>query len=359
MAGINSVLQRYINADGPLDLARYMEICLTHPDFGYYVTRDPLGKDGDFVTAPEVSQMFGEMIGVWAAILWNNIGMPASLTVVELGPGRGTLMADLIRGSRHIPGFHDALNICFVEKSPVLRQKQKQALEGVGFANKVSWADDISDLKNKDVTVVIGNEFIDALPIRQLEFTDKGWMERRVSHNAIDGFFLGLSPADTHHTDMMPKHPEVGDIYEFSPARDAYVKRIIDVMNRNGGAALLIDYGHDQVNAKGDTFQAMQDHQYVDPFEKPGSADLTSHVDFHRIGEVADKEHCYVYGSVTQGDFLHKLGIGKRAEMLCHKNPKKAEEIYKAYQRLTADDEMGKLFKVMSITRRLNGEPLL
>tara|TARA_R110002124_G_scaffold64985_2_gene177297 strand:+ start:106167 stop:107246 length:1080 start_codon:yes stop_codon:yes gene_type:complete len=359
MSRLENSLQRQIQSDGPMDLARYMDICLLHPDYGYYVTRDPLGEKGDFTTAPEISQMFGEMIGIWSAILWNNINMPAALNLIEIGPGRGTLMADLLRGSQHVPGFHDALTISFVEKSPVLKKKQQEAMDASGFAGKVTWYDDISDYHARGPALVIANEFLDALPIRQLEFTDNGWMERRVGYAHLEGFFLGLSPANTEHTDMMPKHPKIGDIYEFSPARDAYLSRIIDVLAVHGGAALLVDYGHDQKFAQGDTFQAMRNHDYIDPFENPGCADLTSHVDFYRIRQVAESKHCHVYGSVEQGDLLHKLGIGQRAQMLCDKSPEQKDAIIAAYKRLTDKDKMGQLFRAMAITRKLAGEPLL
>lgn len=358
MSGIQNVLQRHINAQGVISLDHYMNLCLTHPDFGYYVTRDPLGEAGDFTTSPEISQMFGEMIGVWAAILWERIGNQ-DVSLVELGPGRGTLMADLLRGTKNVRGFHSRITVHFVEKSPVLRQKQKEAIDALGIDIKVFWHDDISDIRTRDIVFVFANEFIDALPIKQLEFTEAGWMERCVGYKYPEGFSMGHTPAATALAELMPSEPGVGDVYEFSPARDDYIQRIIDFMEQKGGAALFIDYGHDEELAEGDTFQAVKDHEYVDAFEEPGTADLTSHVDFYKIREIAERNHCDVYGSVEQGDFLHKLGIGQRAEQLAKTDTAQAQTIYDAYKRLTDKDQMGELFRVMAITKKLDGEPLI
>lgn len=357
MSSLEDVLKKYIAADGPMHLARYMELCLTHPEFGYYVTRDPFGAKGDFITAPEVSQMFGEMIGLWAAMLWS--GKPQKLNVIELGAGRGTLMADFIRGTAKVPNFHDALHIAFVEKSPVLQDKQKCAVIDAGFPRSPIWAEDIDGLDVDGMTFIIGNEFIDALPIRQFEYTDKGWMERCVGISDNGVLAMGLLAADTLFTAHLPKGAAIGDICERSPARDHYMERIAALIKSNSGAALLIDYGHDTPEAKGDTFQAMREHAFVDPLENAGNADLTSHVDFYRLREIAKAAGCDVFPSAPQGDFLHKLGIGQRAQMLVESAPEKGAEIYEAYKRLTDDDKMGKLFKVMCITSNINGTPII
>ena len=359
MNSLKDVLKKYIAADGPMHLARYMEMCLTHPEFGYYVTRDPFGTKGDFITAPEVSQMFGEMIGLWAAMLWSDSGKPEKLNVIELGAGRGTLMADFIRGTVKVPRFHDALHIAFVEKSPVLQDKQKCSVGDAGFTRTPIWAEDIDGLDVDGMTFIIGNEFIDALPIRQFEYTDKGWMERCVGISENGALSMGLIAADTLFTAHLPKDAAIGDIYERSPARDHYMERIAALIKSNSGAALLIDYGHDTSDAKGDTFQAMHEHAFVDPLDNAGNADLTSHVDFYRLRKIAKAAGCDVFASASQGEFLHKLGIGQRAQILVESAPEKGAEIYEAYKRLTDDDKMGKLFKVMPITSNINGTPII
>jgi|TARA_R110002126_G_scaffold13118_1_gene56130 SAM-dependent MidA family methyltransferase len=359
MNGLEDTLKKYIAADGPMHLARYMELCLTHPEFGYYVTRDPFGEKGDFVTAPEVSQMFGEMIGLWAALLWGDSGKPQKLNIIELGAGRGTLIADFIRGTAKVPDFHDALQISFVEKSPVLQEKQKRSVADAGFARAPNWADDIEGLDVDGMTFVIGNEFIDALPIRQFEYTDKGWMERCVGIGEKGALSMGLIAAAPLLKTHLPQHAVIGDICERSPQRDHYMQRIAALIKKNSGAALLIDYGHDMPDAKGDTFQAMRHHEFVDPLEDAGNADLTAHVDFYRLREVAKAEGCDVFTSAAQGAFLHKLGIGQRAQILVDSAPEKGAEIYEAYKRLTDNDKMGTLFKVMCISSNIDGAPII
>ncbi len=368
MSDLDTIIKNTIRHDGPMDLARYMDLCLTHPQYGYYVTRDPFGGAGDFVTAPEISQMFGEMVGMWLALLWQNMGQPARLNLIECGPGRGTLMADLLRATRHVNGLHQALSITFIEKSPTLAQKQAAAIDAVGFDGTRRWASHLNEIAaDSDYdgapAVVIGNEFIDALPIHHCVLTDKGWMERVIGLSDDDKLQYGLIPARTELTDIIAERktpPEQNEIIEVSPERDAYIRDICAFIKTRSGAALFIDYGHDVVDAVGDTFQAMRDHAYTDPLKKPGSADLTSHVDFFRVKQVATDAGCTPQGTMTQGDFLHHLGIGQRAQALVQNAAAdKAEDIYNAYQRLTAKDQMGELFRVVAFSHGVNGVPIL
>ncbi len=363
MSELTDIIKNMIRHDGPMDLARYMEFCLTHPQYGYYVTRDPFGGAGDFVTAPEVSQMFGEMIGLWLALYWQNSGSPKRLNLIELGPGRGTLMADLLRGTRNVAGLHQALTITFVEKSPTLMEKQREAINASGFSGEVSWAEHLNDVAvDSAMSVVIGNEFLDALPIHQCTFTEKGWMERAVGLSDDGQLQYGLIPVSPLLKVLIEERtdtPAFNDLVEISPERDAYIRDVCAVIKKNNGAALFIDYGHDVPNAKGDTFQAMRDHGFVEALKKSGHADLTSHVDFFRTKQVAEAAGAACFGTMTQGDFLHHIGIGHRAQNLVQNAGDKAEDIYNAYKRLTDADQMGDLFKVVAFTYNDKGVPIL
>lgn len=331
---------------GPIGIDEYMALCLGHPEHGYYLTRDPLGCQGDFITAPEISQMFGEMIGLWCADYWQKSNRPAQLALVELGPGRGTLMADAYRAAGSVPGFLDAVSLHLVETSPVLRAAQAAAL---GDTPAPTWHDGIASLPSSSL-LVIANEFFDALPIRQFIRTERGWCARRVavSHQTGKPRFMPVADPDIS-PDALPNAP-LGSIVETSPASQTMMRDIAHRIGNQGGAALIIDYGYAQ-SAPGDTLQAVRSHQYADPFEAPGEADLTAHVDFAALARAAQEEGTHIHGPVTQGQFLHALGIGARtAHLKTHATAPQGRELDTALHRLTAPDQMGRLFKALALS---------
>ncbi len=306
----------------------------------YYASRDPLGTDGDFTTAPEISQMFGELIGLWCADMWMRAGQPV-VAFVELGPGRGTLAADALRSMRQFgltPPVH------FVETSPVLRDLQSAAVPGAQFHA------DVSTLPADIALLVIANEFFDALPIRQLVLTDEGWRERVVTLS--DGRFVptaGRVPMDSAVPQHM-RHAGSGAIVEASPASVAIARDLAMSIERQGGAMLVIDYGY-AVAAPGDTLQAVERHRYADAFEGVGERDITAHVDFNALAGVGRMAGLEVSGPAGQGDFLYMLGLEERLENLAAKHPARADEFRVQCQRLAHADQMGMLFKVLAMRR--------
>jgi len=334
-------LHDLIALEGPITVERYMGLCLAH----YYATRDPLGAAGDFTTAPEISQMFGELIGLWMLETWHGMGRPGSLRLVELGPGRGTLMADLLRAARLMPDFLAAASVHLVETSPALRERQKAALTVAGVP--ISWHDHLEEIP-EGPTLIVANEFFDALPVRQFIATERGWCERLVG---LDGQALafGLRPEPEA---SLGRPPRLGAVLEWPVAGLAVATRIARRLVRQTGAALFVDYGY-WGPAFGDTLQAVKGHAYADPLADPGEADLTTHVDFHRLAQAAAGENLRVHGMATQGDFLEGLGIAARAEALKRRAaPVQAEAIDRALERLTGrgPKAMGELFKVLALS---------
>lgn len=338
---VQQLLQDSIRASGSISLERYMALCNTH----YYNTRDPLGRGGDFITAPEVSQMFGELLGIWVADLWMKMGEPAPFTLLECGPGRGTLMADLLRATRMVPGFHQALEITLLETSAALRALQKQAIQH----DKVNWVAALDDLHaGGDPLICIGNEFLDALPIRQFKFTGGTWHERHVIYN--DPAYLLVDVPQAEALTDLPATPEEGDIVERSPAIDGFLRELGKLIALRGGAALFIDYGY-ATTAYGDTLQALKEHAYHNPLHTPGEADLTAHVNFERVGDVMKDSGLTVLPAITQGTFLQFLGLRHRADKLkSSANAQQKQDIDLAVQRLAAPEQMGTLFKVIAAT---------
>ena len=343
MTPLGQHLSDQIRIHGPLSIAGYMASALGHPKWGYYTSRDPLGRSGDFTTAPEISQMFGELIGLWCADRWQAMGAPAKFVLAELGPGRGTLIADALRAAAALPGFEKAVELHLVETSPVLRAAQEISLEG----QQAIWHERIEDLPESPVTA-IANEFFDALPIRQFQVTEDGWHERLVDVDE-KGFHLVLSPQATPGDVITNAAP--GDIFEISPPREAAVSELSRRIADRGGAALIIDYGH-EISSVGDTLQAMHAHKYTDPLQNPGDADLTAHVDFQALRQAAENAGAETRGPVTQGSFLQQLGITLRADRLGRRaTTAQIKDIDLALHRLTAKGQMGDLFKVLAITR--------
>ncbi|AGH50363.1 hypothetical protein G432_13220 [Sphingomonas sp. MM-1] len=326
-------LARLIRAVGPIPIAQFM----AEANGAYYASRDPLGAAGDFVTAPEISQMFGELIGLWLADLWQQAGEEPAC-YVELGPGRGTLAADATRAMRAV-GLQPAVH--FVETSPALRAAQAER-----FAN-AAWHDDLSTLPAGKPLLLVANEFFDALPIRQFVRTVNGWRERMVAHGP-DGFVPvpGEVPVDALVPDRLRDAP-AGSILESAPMGTAIARDVAGRIAEQGGAAIIIDYGY-AGRAAGDTFQAVHAHAYADPFARPGTRDLTAHVDFSAIRQAGEAEGVRVHGPVGQGAWLEAIGIGARTAALSRGSPTRAEEIEAARHRLTDASEMGELFKVMA-----------
>ncbi len=336
-------LIRRIRATGPITLADYMADCLLDPDHGYYETREPFGAAGDFTTAPEISQMFGEVLGLALAQSWLDQGAPAPFTLAELGPGRGTLMADLLRATRGVPGFHDALRLHLVEASSRLRQRQRAALPGVA----IDFHDTADTLPSDAPLFLIANEFLDALPIRQFRRDGTSWREVMVTV-AGDHLALGLSdPAPIAALAHRLADTRNGETVEICPAAPAIVDTVARRIAACGGLALFIDYGG--WRSLGDTFQALRAHQPEDPLAKPGLADLTTHVDFEPLSRAAQAAGAAA-SFTQQGAFLERLGIAARAERLARNLSGAALESHLAgYRRLTRGQEMGHLFKVLAI----------
>src|SRR6185312_4224494 len=296
VSALTALLAQRIRDAGPLGIDEYMAAALTHPEHGYYATRDPLGAAGDFVTAPELSQMFGELVGAWCIDSWARMGRPDPVILAELGPGRGTLMADLLRASRVAPDFRRALRLHLVEGSPVLRAKQAAALNEA----EPRWHDDIATLPQGPL-LLVANEFLDALPIRQLVRRSDGWHERRVA--------LGRDGALDAEAAIPPalSGAAPGSLCEIRPAALALAASLGARLSREGGVALFIDYGH-AASACGDTLQAVRGHRRHDVLAEPGTADLTAHVDFAAVAAAATAAGARAWGPVTQGAFLVALG---------------------------------------------------
>lgn len=349
---LKELLVRRIALTGPVSIASFMADALGHPQHGYYITRDPLGAQGDFTTAPEISQMFGEMIGVWLADCWINQGRPDPVQLVELGPGRGTLMADALRATARVPGFHAAIRLHLVETSPTLRARQAAALSG--FAT--TWHDHFDTVPDGS-TLLVANEFFDALPIRQFIRTPAGWAERKVGLNALGELAFTFDPSPGGAL-LTPLHqdPRIapGAIAETCPAGVAIAGEIGQRLARYGGAALIIDYGYDGP-AIGDTLQALRAHKPVPVLDEPGTADLTAHVDFTALAQAALRAganvHPGVGHSVEQGTLLTSLGIATRAAaLMARATPAQQADIQSALSRLTRASDMGRLFRAIAIT---------
>jgi NADH dehydrogenase [ubiquinone] 1 alpha subcomplex assembly factor 7 len=363
-----------IATDGPMPLDRYMALCLSHPAHGYYATRDPFGRAGDFTTAPEISQMFGELIGLWAAEVWLQMGAPKRFALIELGPGRGTLMADMARAAKAAPGFLEAAQVTLVETSPTLREVQAKTLAG----RDVRWAGTIEEALGeaglppsplrggvRDVAplsddapplpaIIVANEFFDALPIRQFVRAPSGWRERLVGLSPDGGLAFGLSPTAP---DLVLPYSVEGSIREICPLGLDIAARIGAHLSAYGGAMLAIDYGYG--SGFGDTLQAMRAHAFADPLKAPGEADLTAHVDFSALARAASACGAVPMRLLDQADLLERLGVFARAESLSRTAPQRRDEIFSAAKRLTDRNPrgMGALFKALAVCDPRMGPP--
>jgi NADH dehydrogenase [ubiquinone] 1 alpha subcomplex assembly factor 7 len=347
---LQAELKKLIKSSGPMPVWRYMELCLTHPKHGYYVSRDPLGREGDFTTAPEVSQMFGELLGLWAASVWKAIGSPSVLRLIELGPGRGTMMADALRALRVLPPLYQSLSIQLIEINPVLREKQKAMLSG---ARNIAWHNSIDEVPGGPV-VILANEYFDVLPVHQVVKRETGWHERVVEIDANGNLVFGAAAEPMPRFEILlpplVRAAPVGAVFEWRP--DAEIMKIASRVRDQGGAALIIDYGHLRSDA-GDTFQAIARHSFTDPLKSPGQADVTAHVDFQALVRAAEDVGARAHGPVPQGDFLKRLGIETRAVTLMAKaTPEVSEDIAGALKRLIGGGRggMGSMFKVLAVS---------
>jgi len=339
-----------ISREGPLNIAQYMEECLGHPTYGYYMGKNPFGRGGDFITAPDISQMFGELLGLWCSIEWLALGRPGPVHLIELGPGRGTLMSDIMRVAKGVSGFTDAIQLHLVETSPVLTDLQRQALSEFS----PTWHSHLGTVPTGPA-LIVANEFFDALPIRQFQRIPDGWCERLVGiDEKSDGKSLrvGWSSPQLVHP-LVPKQlaqAGMDSVVEVSPASLNYMRLLSERLNADRGAALIVDYGYAKSGVS-DTFQAVKNHSYTDVLAEPGQADLTAHVDFEALITVAVESGAQAFGPISQGRFLETMGISDRAErLIAGATPAQAEAIRSGRERLTHANQMGTLFKVISVT---------
>ena len=352
MTALAAEIRERIRRDGPLSVAAYMELCLNHPTHGYYRCGRPIGAEGDFVTAPEVSQMFGELIGLWCAAVWQTVGRPQDVRLVELGPGRGTLLADALRAVETVPPFRDAIDLHLVESSESLRTEQSARL---GHAQP-TWHERFETVPPGPV-LIVANEFFDALPIRQYERVGDSWRERMVTISPSSEK-LRFSAADTATAGFeCLRAAPAGSIVEQAPARDALAAALARRIAADGGAALIVDYGHDWPGI-GDTLQAVKRHRRHGVLDDPGDADLTAHVDFFALAAAARSAGANAFGPVPQGEFLRALGIESRAARLRQNaSEKQRSAIDSALRRLVGVDEMGMLFKTLAVSHPALGPP--
>lgn len=338
-------LKARIAETGPVSVRDYMELCLADPEHGYYRSRTAIGAAGDFITAPEISQVFGELIGLWSAVTWQQMGAPDRLQLVEVGPGRGTMMADIVRVARKVPGFADAVRIVLVEPHPGLREAQKHALAGA--FRDVRWVADLTEI-DAEPTVLLGNEFLDVVPIAQLVRREGGWYERTVGLDEAGG--LVFQESDILWTNPLPEAAARAPIGAVLEVRDlSIIAKVVSTLAIPGPlAALFIDYGH-EATGFGDTLQAVRQHRQESPLTSPGEADLTSMVDFEAAARALSAPGLVVERLVTQAEFLGALGIAERASRLMSANPARAGEIELGIARLMSPQSMGTRFKVLGV----------
>lgn len=341
-------IQRLIETSGPISVSEYMTICLSDPDFGYYMTRDPFGTQGDFITAPDISQMFGELIAIWSIGIWHALEKPSDIVLCEIGPGRATLMNDMLRTITQLaPSLAKSAKVVLVETSPRLIERQKEVLGS--FEINIQWIDRFDAVPHGPL-ILVSNELFDALPIRQFVKYDGRFVERLIGLDEA-GNFQFVSGVAGIDASLLPKDhnatPE-GTIFEVAPSRAALMQQISERIATSRGAALTIDYGHLK-SGFGDTLQAMLKHAYDDVFANPGVADLTSHVDFQHLEEIAIRSGCKT-GTMTQGEFLLAMGLIERAGRLgSGRGDDFQNKLRQDVERLAAPDQMGDLFKVLAI----------
>lgn len=338
-------LAREIALTGPMTVADYVTRCLHDPKDGYYATRPALGEGGDFITAPLISQMFGELIGLWAVETWRRLGSPLRFSLVEVGPGDGTLMSDALRAARLDPAFIAACDLILIEPSPPLRTVQETTLRQ--SVPMPQWVDRLSDIPDGQPVILIANEVLDCMPADQIVKTEDGWADRLVGVDDEGTLIFGLRPrAGGFWVPDIPWNP--GEVLEHSDQQGQFARSLSQLVRTRTGAALLIDYGRADLET-GDTLQALRRHQKVDPLDAPGEDDLTQWADFHAVGAVTRESGASITPTIGQGEFLRRLGIEARAERLSTARPEAGPVIARQLARLTAPDQMGELFKAAAI----------
>ncbi|PRT53483.1 NADH dehydrogenase [ubiquinone] complex I, assembly factor 7 [Wickerhamiella sorbophila] len=355
---LRTSLKQAIEAHGPIPISTYMRQCLTHPTDGYYVKQDPFGSKGDFITSPEISQMFGELVGINILMQWMEQGSPKKIRLAELGPGRGTLMDDLLRTVKSFPDFFNAIQtVDLVEASPTLRNLQKQRLGRYGL--NLNWFEMTRQVpKDKVPTYLVAHEFFDALPIQQFQLTEKGWQERMVMFNkAEDEFQTTLQPVNPLMSQTLAAQPRFTKLpltseIELSTESWQVAREIGHTLSSNTGSALIIDYGP-LSTIPVNTFRGFSKHKQVSPYDMPGDSDLTADVDFQALKDIFSSfKSLNSFGPVMQGDWLHQMGIGARATVLANsqQSAEGKQRIADAYNRLTDMQFMGKTYKVMNVS---------
>ena len=350
MTPLETLIREMIAETGPMSIETYMKLALGHPLHGYYTSKMPLGESGDFITAPEISQMFGELIGLWCVAVWRALGAPRPFLLAELGPGRGSLMADALRAAKIAPDFLSAIDLHLVETSEVLRRSQRAALETSGLVPK--WHTSVGGIP-AGPAIIIANEFFDCLPVRHFVRGVDGWHERLVGLDAAGHLCFGLAPRAEPSFAVAGKP---GEVLEAGFAAAHVMAGLAARLVAQGGAVLVIDYGYDAL-PRGETLQAVRRHRFADPLADPGGADLTAHVDFRGLARAAQTAGARTYGPVPQGEFLARLGIRERAAVLRkHANARQCAAIDSALQRLAGDAavagsaSMVRLFKALAVT---------
>jgi SAM-dependent MidA family methyltransferase len=342
MNALKERIAKLIAANGPLSIAQFMTLALHDPKDGYYATRDPFGSGGDFTTAPEISQMFGEMLGLWCVQVWHDQGRPTPVRLVELGPGRGTLMADALRAMRVVPEFLTALDVVLVEASPVLRGIQQAKLADCGV--RLDWTERFDSAGIDCTLFLLANEFFDALPIRQFVRVGTGWRERMVTADANGLLSFVLSPVAANAIVPDRNGAPQGGVIEISSAATAMTEEISRAIAKHGGGALIVDYGYD-APGYGETLQAVESHSFAEILADSGESDLSAHVDFRALADAARRGGAVPFGPTGQGPFLLDLGITARAERLLQADP----AVTAALDRLINPQHMGTLFKALAV----------
>jgi SAM-dependent MidA family methyltransferase len=348
-------LKARIRREGPTPMSEYMQACLSDPEYGYYRTRRAIGAGGDFITAPEISQVFGELIGLWSAVVWQQMGAPSVVSLVELGPGRGTLMKDALRAARAVPSFLSAVRVHLIEMSETLRREQERMLQDARVP--FEWPSSVEDLPKHVPAIVIGNEFLDALPANQWERVESKWHARNVGLSADGAFELVYGRAGAEAEEMAYHYPAArdGSVLEAKQFREL-ASQLCTLARTAPLCGLFIDYGHGDWQF-GDTLQAVRGQHHEHPFCSPGEADLSSEVNFADLARLLESGDVAIDGPVTQAEFLGRLGIVERASTLMAANPRRAAEIELSITRLMAPSGMGTRYKAIGI-RSKNMAPL-
>lgn len=346
MSELDQLIDHLILDQGPVNLATYMSLCLNHPEHGYYARAEAIGANADFITSPEISQFFGEMIGLWCVQVFDQLNRPKKIQLLELGPGRGTLMRDILNTVKLRPGFVDAVHITLLETNTLLQNQQAEKLHDI--ANRLLWVKDVRDAtRDRDAPLIIlGNEFLDTLPIRQFQFDGTHWHERLIG--VKDGkriWVLGAEPVHLKHDALPDTKPKKGDIVEISPAQINFMDQLAQLMAQGPAVALLIDYGY-AGRRFGNTFQALKQHKCHNPLQQSGAADLTSLVCFDQFKPIVAHHQLTTAPLINQAQFLAAMGLEARVNQLIAQHPEKLDALIEGANRLADPERMGALFKV-------------